>query len=449
MGDLEQAFRDVGTEILDYIVATRFESLPAAAVHAAKRVLLDCLACILAGTATGEAAGLDAYLAGRREEPESTVIGRERKTGCGTAALVNASYSQVHDYNDGHPSAGALGGAYHPGRVVIPAALAVGEKVQASGKDLLAAIVVGYDVAARIRSHAWQSPVPDAYSAAAVAGRLLGLDARNVHHALGLAGCACPCNNGSTVDFDSDFLNNGMLVKAGVDSALFASCGFSGPPLNDDRRISTRFSTRGLGAEYEIERTYFKPYPTCRMTHGAIDAVLELRAGHGLRPEDIAEIVVYQLTHGMYVSYPVDEKCYYKRLELNLQYPVACAVVDGKVGLEQFSPKRTTDPALHAVARKVRVVADESMDAVYPDTCRPTGVEMKTVKGEVFSRVIRSPRGGGDHPMADRDLEGKFMDCARLTMDESRASEAAKAVWRLDGAPDLQPLMDLLSRAPR
>lgn len=442
--EIERVLR-VGRQLAEYVTGLSFEDLPDGVVHQAKRVLLDSVGTMFMGARWEEAAGISRYLRGLGAGRECTVVGAEFKTSCPLAAFANASYAQVHDCNDGHREAAAFGGSSHPGRVAIPTALAVGEKLSLSGEEVIAAIVVGYDVATRVRGMKERPPAA-AYSSAAISSRLMGLDADRVLFAMGIAGYHSPRNYPGNRGYDTNFLSNGYSAKVGVEAAMLAAQGLKGPPLGDDRRLSTRFAERGLGREFEVMNVYIKPYPTCRMTHGAIDAILEIRREVDLDPSKVEEVTVKQLTHGMYITDDkVGDDSYYKTCQFNLPYIAACAIVDGTVGENQFTKERIADPEVHALAEKIKVIPNEDLDAIYPEDCRPTVVEIRTTDRETYTKRVDYPKGDPRNPLTDDELFDKFLRWAGPSITEERASEIKRAIFELDGLEDVSEFTALLS----
>ncbi|MCW4051491.1 MAG: MmgE/PrpD family protein [Candidatus Bathyarchaeota archaeon] len=422
----------VGKELTQHIVELSYDELPHEVTHQTKRVILDSLGTIYMGTRKEEAAGVTEFLKALGAPEECTVIGSSVKTSLPWAAWANAAYAQVHDCNDGHRNGAAFGGSAHPGRVAIPAALALGEKLHASGRDVITAIVVGYDVAGKIRGMKDRPPA-SAYCSAAIASRMLGLNADETTFALGIAGFHSPKAVPRTMGLDVNFLSNGYQAKVGIEAALLAKQGFNGPKLADDNRISTRFKTRGLGEEYEVMNVYIKPWPTCRMTHGAIEALLTLRERHGFTAEDIDEVEVSQLTHGMYIN---DEKVgpdsYYKNCQFNLPYIAACTIIDGTVTEAQFTKERIADEKIHELAGKVKVKPDEGLDSIYPDDCRPTTVTVKLKDGKTCEERVDLPWGEPRNPLTDDELFTKFADWSSPTVSPEKAGKIWDKLQKLD-----------------
>jgi 2-methylcitrate dehydratase PrpD len=418
-----------GRQLAEYVHDLSFADLPDEVVHQAKRVTLDSLGTILMGLRKQEAQPVKSFLKGLGAKPECTVARAGLKTTCSWAAFANASYAQVHDCNDGHRDSAALGGSAHPGRTVIPTALAVAEKLGSSGRDVITSTVIGYDVATRIRGIA-KRPPSATQSSAAVAAHLMGLEQEFPE----------------SLTYDTNFLHCGYEAKTGVEAAWLAAEGFNGPPMGDDRKLSTRFRERGLGREYEIMDVYMKPWPTCRMTHGAVEAVLALREEAKIVPEDVEEIQVQQLTHGMYITEsPVDVDSYYKTCQFNLPYIAAVALIDGKVTEAQFTRERIADKAVHDLAKKIKVKPDEDLDAIYPDQYRPTTIEVKTKKGEVIKKVVQNPYGDPRNTLDDDALYEKFRLWAGPSLTEEQARDIRDVVWRLDKLSSLSELMELIA----
>ena len=220
--EIEKVLR-VGKELSEYLTGLSFEDLPEDVVHQAKRALLDSIGTMFMGARKEEAGGIISFLREMGERQECSVVGADFKTSLPWAAFANASYAQVHDCNDGHREAAAYGGSSHPGRVAVPTALAVGEKLSASGKDVIVAIVIGYDVAAKIRGMKDRPPA-SAYCSAAITSRLLGLDEDQTRFAMGIAGYVSPRNFPATRGLDTNFMSNGYQPSGHLHGiAVFAA----------------------------------------------------------------------------------------------------------------------------------------------------------------------------------------------------------------------------------
>ena len=434
----------VGKELAEYIVELSYDDLSSEVLHQTSRVILDSLATMYMGTRKEDADGIIKFLEWNNASPDCTVIGTSLKTSVSWAAWANAAYAQVHDCNDGHREAAALGGSPHPGRVAIPTALALGEKLHLSGKEIIAAVVVGYDVATKLRGMN-NSPPTSAYCTASIAGKLIGLDADELRFALGIAGFNSPRNFPRTMGLDTNFLSYGYQAKIGIEAAYLAKEGFNGPKLGDDSRLSTRFKSRGLGEKFEIMDVYIKPYPTCRMTHGAIEALLKMKQETEITPENVKEVKISQLTYGMYIA---DEKVgpdsYYKNCQFNLAYIMACTIADGLVTEAQFTKERIADPLLHELAEKVKVSPDEELDSVYPEEHRPTVVEVILTDDTSHVMKVVFPWGDPRNPLTDEQLLDKFLDWSSPSISDEKGRTIWKELLQLDEIDDISEFMKIL-----
>lgn len=434
-----------GTELVRYVSDLSYGDIPKDVVLQAKRTVLDTLGTIYMGARKEEARGLLEFLRKNGDRPECTVVGANFKVSCASAAFANSTYSMVHDANDGHRDAAALGGTSHPGCIAIPTALAVGEKCALSGKDVLTSIVIGYDVMTRIRGME-KRPPSGAYGAAAIAGRLLELNGEQLLHAMGIAGYHGPSRFAPEEmgGYAVKFLAAGYQAKAGIEAAMLAKEGMTGPPLGDDKRLTKRFTTRGLGKEFEIMNIYIKPYPTCRMTHAAIDATLDLKRRHGLNASDIEKIVIHQLTHGMYVAKErIKPDNSFIRAQFDIRYVTACALIDGEIEESQFTKERIADPDVHKLAEKIDVIEDEELDKAYPEA-RPVIVEITTKSRRTYTSRVDYPKGDPQNPLTDQELFEKFKRWTGPSISHDQKEKIREAIFNLDEAKDLSTLMDLL-----
>jgi len=436
----------VGRQLAKYITGTSFEDLPSAVVLQAKRLILDAVGCMYLGCNWGVGKRITAFLKNINAKQDCTILGADFKTDLSWAAFANASFAQIHDCNDGNLEAAAWGGTSHVGRVAIPTALAVGEKLALSGKDVITAIVIGYDVGVRVRGLK-ESPPSSAYLSAAIAGRLMGLDEEQILFAMGIAGYNSPKKFPSK-QADTNFLSTGYLAKVGIEAAMLAKEGLFGPPLEDDRRLSKRFAERGLGKDFEIMNMYLKPYPTCKMTHAPLDAIFSIKNKTGLQAPDVEEVTIHQLTHGMYIAKTkVDVDSYYKTCEFNLPYIIACALIDGEITDRQFTEERIADPAVHEFAKKIKVIPDEDLDAIYPEKGRrPALVEVRKKNGETITKRVEFPWGSNKNPLSDEELYEKFFKYASPRITKERALEINKKTYEFDKLKNIEAFTELLSK---
>ncbi len=190
---------------------------------------------------------------------------------------------------------------------------------------------------------------------------------------------------------------------------------------------------------------YIKPYPTCRMIHGAVDAILELKKERVIVPENVEEVQVQQLTHGMYITEDkVGPDSYYKYCQFNLPYISAVAIADGEVSEAQFTKKRIADPALHELAAKIKVTPDEGLDSIYPEECRPTTVKVKLKDATILTKRIDYPKGDPRNPLNDEDLLEKFVKWSSPSITREKAMGIWEALLKLEELENISKLIETL-----
>ena len=287
-------------EVAGYASALTFDALPASAVAAAKRVVLDFLGVAVGGADTPPGRAITDYVAGTGGAPLATVIGSDVRTSTADAALANGTLSATLELDDVHPSANL-----HASSVFLPALLAAGEARAVSGAEWITSLVVAYDVGCRISialddSRQYErgfhpTPVSGTFGAAAGVARLAGLSGEQIGQVLGLAGCQASGLLTWKLEegrFTKAF-QSGMAARNGLVAAELVAAGYAGPKdtLDASVNIFQTFSTTtnlaplidALGERYEVERTGFKFYGCCRGIHATLDTVLEMMGSGRLR----------------------------------------------------------------------------------------------------------------------------------------------------------------------
>ena len=423
----------IGQEMMEFVANAKFEDLPAEVVKRAKHIVMDDIACTLAGRKTRLMYGIQWDHFAEGVSGTVTPIGCDFKTNAATAAFLNACHAQTHDFNDGLNNSGMLGGAYHPGRTVVSVALAVGQQVHASGKDILLAVVMGIEAASRMRNPAHKSTTADCYSAAMTAGKLMGLNAEQLLNACTLAayigdvgffakpGYGACSANAKNAGHTLNVMQYAYLSRAGVEAANLAKMGFQGGTLCDNNAIASRYATCGLGKEYNVMDMYFKPWPTCRKTHGAIAATLELREKHGVKAEDVKSVKIFQQTTGMYVNTPINTTMDQYGGYFSLQYIVSCAMLDGNVELKHYRwPDRCFPQKYVDFSKKITVVADNGLDGHNAISPNHAIVEVELNDGKILSMYCKYPLGSEPNQMTDAQFEQKLRNCAEEMTTEQQ-----------------------------
>ena len=370
-------------ELASWVSSLTYDDVPARTRDVARIALLDSLGAGLYGFNTPWAQKLLAWVKRGGSGTEARVWGEAGVSlRCADAALVNGVATHAFELDDYHNA------KLHCGAAVIPAALAVAERLDSNGRDLLTAIVAGYEVmirsslalnpsAARLRG--WHlTGVVGPFGAAAACASLLKLNAEEAAWALGLAGT----QGAGLWAFNADGtmskrLHPGKAAHSGVLAAELAQLGFSGPTQIyefEDGGVLKAFSdnsdpaplTHELGSAYRVDQNSIKPYCCCGSTHAYIDAALALRKKLGA-PWDTRKKV------RVGTCKVVDVQCGFDYLpssalnaQMSLRYAVAVALIDGQVLPAQFTDAKMADPAIVGLATAIELVPDPALDKLYP-----------------------------------------------------------------------------------
>jgi 2-methylcitrate dehydratase PrpD len=445
----------VTKDLADFVVSTDFNSIPQDVKQDAKLCVLDWLGAALAGSLESPAKIITSIIREMGGSEESTMVGTPMRTSCVNAALANGICGHTVELDDIHEES-----IIHPAAPVVPAALAVAERSNVSGRDLITSVILGYELEIRIGaamnpSHYrfWHTTgTCGTFGAAAAAGKILGLDSRRMVNALGIAGTQAA---GLVEVFGtmSKSLNAGRAAMDGVLAALLAERGFTSSTAileagkgycqaaaeeYDVNRI-----TENLGTEFKLKNRVFKIHASCGHTHGAIDGILLLARKHGMKPDAVDEILVS--------TYPIAVDTVGKNYEpktmseakFSLPYCLATALIYGKVGLAEFSEERLTDPKTLTLSRKVRLMVDqEYLNA----RLGPAKVTLRTTDGEEFSCRVDVPKGYPLNPISKEELEQKFRSLASLALPGRQVFEIVRTVNGLENLNELEPLADLLRK---
>lgn len=445
-----------------------FARLPAEVVAKAKLCVLDTIGCGLAGAAHPAVTALHTAVDPRptaRGSRGVSVWGTGLRTGAATAALLNGTMSHVVNADDAHKE--SMG---HPGTVVVPAALAVGEMRAVPGTALLEAVVAGYECLLRVglgigigshRDRGWYSTSTlGPFGAAAAAARLLGLDASGIAGALGHAGAQAAGLWAFSADGSlGSVVSAGRAAESGVLAALLVGSGFPGPTKILEAadggflRAMSDASDPGpivaeRGGRFMIMDVSLKPYPSSRTTHAAIDACLAIRARLA-RPgwlERVSRITIHTYAVAKRqadITAPTTDWM----ASLSLPYTAAVALVEGTVGLQHFTRPYRESRDIQVVMGKVSVVVDEDLSAAFPGkwSCR---VEVTGPDGLRDVEPIESARGDPRNPMSADEVRRKFQTLTETVLGRATGERICAYVDGLEGEADVTALAALLRRAP-
>ena len=427
-------------------------ALPEAVIHHAKRALIDWYAALFPGLAAAPLAQLEQVLAEDLDHGRAR-LGNGRAATARAAALYNGTAAHAAEIDDSFRDA-----MYHPGAATIAAALAASQQAGASGLDFLRALVLGYEVSTRIgvvlgRAHYrfWHNTgTVGAFGAAAAAGGALRLDAAPFAHALATAATfTAGLQQAFRSDSMSKPLHAGRAAEAGLVAAQLAQRGVTGSldVLDGEAGLGRAMSDgpdwsqvgATLGRDFHITRLTFKNHVGCGHTFAAIDAVLALRARHGLRAPDIRSIHVATYRPALDIAC-YDQPRTANEARFSLRFVVATALLHGSVRLGAYTPERLADAELRALTARVSTAVDPEIDAAFPGR-RAARVEITTHDGRQLVWLQPDRKGDPELPLSDSELEHKFLELATPVIGAGPATRLLQNIWALDQAGDLAGLM--------
>lgn len=450
--------------VAEFVETAQIEEFPQDAVQWVKLHLLDGVGNMLGAYATRHPLleGLTRLARESSGRAEATVVGAGGKVACADAAMTNAVMANFLDFSDGH----FMGG--HINDRLVPACLAVSERVGASGRDFLAALLLGYEVYVHLAYTLFGAVEPAAVrlpyfvvlgplSGAAATGRLLSLSADQIAGAMGLAasfqlaGAQYVCSGGHEKD-----LSPGHEARRAVVGALLAQQGILGSQDIVEgerglRRLVGAGPPRGmdldLGGSYRIAECYFKPYPACRYLHASIEAALEVR-DCGFDSKDIDHVVVRtNSASAARTSYEIRS---HVNAIFSHPYQVAVALVEGKADLPTEWSAKLKDPRIAALMPRIQVQSTPDYDELHHGRSLrqppwPAEVEVVLRDGTRRAARVLSPRGDPGNPLTPDEILGKFSTLAGRALGPSAVSMVTETVLKLDQVPHIGALTELLT----
>ncbi|HEX5071235.1 MAG TPA: MmgE/PrpD family protein [Vicinamibacterales bacterium] len=365
------------------------------------------------------------------------------------AALINGTSAHALDYDDM-----CFVSLAHPSAPLVPAIVAAGELAGASGRAVLDAYVVGFEVQARLGQlmnprhyqRGWHcTSTLGAMSAAAGAARVLGLDAATTAHALAIAASSA---SGLKENFGTMVkpLHAGLAARDGITAALLARSGLTGSDKAldgpqgflrafDSERVDLRAAVSDLGSRWEILETgvTVKLYPSCAGTHPTLDALLDLRAEHSFEADSVAavEIEVDPIVPTILLY---DRPATALEGKFSMPFCAAAAIVFGRVGIDTFDDACLRDSRVVAVMSRITMRVDEAIGAGRP-ALTESRVRVRLTDGRVLTKDAHGARGYPSNPASQAELDAKFLACAGGVVGAESASALLTRLKQLDDGP--------------
>lgn len=455
--------------IFDFVknfTGTAYEDIPGAAVEAAKKEVLDSLATALGGSSKAGVGELVDMVKEWGGNEQSTIIAHGIKCPAPNAALVNGTMIHALDYDDGHPVA-----LVHIGCVAVSTCFAIAERMGGtSGKEFITAMALGADFLSRLGlasrpgsnlvMSGWHPTTLYGYlGAAAMAGRIMGLDEEKMTNALGIAYHQC-AGNGQCVKDGSltKRIGPGMAARGGIMAALMAERGITGAKnslegefgmfnLYHGGDYDAKTLTADLGKRFEGVNIGDKPYPCCGFTHPFIDAIFSLKSRYNIKPEQVRDIMVYGGEAAYALCVPPEVKRAPRNIvdsQFSVPWSVATALVKGKVSLGDFTEEAIKRQDILNISRKVTGELDPKLSR---HGVGPGRVKIVMKDGTEYTEEVEHWLGSIDRPMTFDDCAAKFRECSAYPIKPipgDTVDKVIKLVRQLERLDDATEIIRLL-----
>jgi 2-methylcitrate dehydratase len=464
------AEKSISRQIAEFAVGLKYEDLPENVIHEVKRFLYDSIGCAYGSMKTHDVRSMLGIYQEMGGTPESKVIGFGDQLPAVSTALINSLMIRALDFNDIYwkddPS--------HPSDL-IPAALSVAEKVNASMKEVIVAIVLAYEFEQRlclfakpgVRERKWHHATLTQFVSPIVAGKILGLNADQMVNAIGINGChnhtiGCPTAGKLTMMKNTV---DPMATQSGVFAALLAQRGYTGTekvfegkegfmdtfigwnakeqkmkPTDMEGRdgISTwawdiEALVGNLGKNYKILECGMKAFPTEALTHTHISCALNVMINNDLNYTDVKEVKVTAFAQAYDILFDPAKYRPESRetADHSLPYCLAAAIVDKKITTQSFTEEKLKDPAIFEVIDKIKGEPSLEFEKMFPAK-QPSKVVITTNDGRTFEEYLEYPKGNPRQPMTMLDLENKFISLADGVLDSGRLTEVKELIFNCE-----------------
>lgn len=462
----------ISYQLAEWAADLTFEDLSPEAVQTAKLYLFDSFGCALGGAQQED---LEIWVEHTRalgsfNSPDQPchVVGLRETTDPVTAAMLNALAIRAMDYNDIYWKADPS----HPSDI-IPAASSICELRELSGKELILGTVIGHEVEMRlaefgepgIREYGWHHATLTAFAAPIVAGRLLGLSEEQIQNAIGISASPSMCLGAVTAGHLTHMKNtvDPMATRSGVEAALLAKRGYSGPSHVIDGKEGLVHCFEKFGGTFHLDMLVndlpsspddhykiidcgMKSFPIEALSHAPLTAMMKIVKEHSINPDDVGEIIVEVIARaadilGDPAKYRPTSK---ETADHSLPYSLAVGLADGMVTPLQFKQERIEDPALIPIMDKIKVLPNDEFESLFPKF-QPSQVTIRLKDGTEHRQRVDVPKGDPRDPMTEEEIAVKFTALAKSLVGEERCGELRRTIMNVENESNLGRLFGLMT----
>ena len=456
---LENATRDLAR----FGAGLQFPDIPQEVVERIKLSVLDSIGCCLFGARLPWTRKVAELADAERAHPVASLMGMGRKSSASLAVLVNSTSGHAFELDDIHKES-----IIHAGSIATPVALALAEEQGgAPGRDVITAMVAGYEIGHRVGSAATMSlffrgfhpqGTSGAFVAAATAARALALDDVQFQHALGIVGSQggglMAAQEGAMVKR----FHSGRAAQSGVYSALLARSGFTGVldvleapyggflSTHSDKPNPVRL-TEGLGTTWETLQVGYKPHASVTSIHTALDGLAAIMRENELAADDIdkLETGLSPMTH-VHCAWEYKAQGV-TAAQMNLYYGLAVIALDGMAFTEQYREERLHDPRILDFIKRISAYVDPEIEKMGAPFRHAARVKVTTRDGRTFEKMPLDRRGSPEYPLSREDLEYKFRHVVAPCVSKARAERIVEAVRRLETLESTSELIEVCAEA--
>lgn len=447
-------------ELAKFAAELTYDKIPPSVIEHIKLCVLDTIGCGIFGSTLPWSKIIANFVQDLGGIQESTVWAHNFKVPAPNAALSNGTAVHSFELDDLHKTA-----IVHPGGIAIPSALAMAEHIGGcDGKEFLAAVVAGYEVAIRVgmsvgTSHLQKGFHPTGtngtFGAGAAAGRILRLSTEKMIHDLGISGSQAAGLMASQYGAMVRQMHVGRAAQSGVYGALLAQRGFTGitnileadyggycKVMAEESDLSKL--TSGLGENFETGRVGFKPYAAGGSTHTAHEAVKSIMEKNGLTADTIERIIIHTTTATYHhTSWPYQPGGI-PQAQMNMEYVVAITALERDIFIDQFTEEKVNDPKIIGYSCKVRVLPNPDLDKLGPEFRHAVTAEIRTSDGRTFIERVDTAKGSNKKPMSTHEVIRKYKVLAGKVLCPTRVTEIQDMTLNLEKVSDVSELAKLL-----